>query len=77
MEEKIKQVQAQESEKLSSTAKAILELFSEQAEWSVANIADALDKNIETVKKAVQSLLKKGYLIKHGTTKAVYYTLNK
>ncbi len=77
LEEKIKQVQAQEGEKLSATAKAILELFSEQAEWSVANIADTLDKNIETVKKAVQSLLKKGYLVKHGTTKAVYYTLNK
>lgn len=77
LEEKIKQVQAQESEKLSPTAKAILELFSEQPEWVIANIADKLNKNIETVKKSVQSLLKKGYLVKHGTTKDVSYTLKK
>ncbi len=77
LEDKIKNVQIQESEKLSSTAKNILELFTEQPEWTVTNIANKLDKNIETVKKSVQSLIKKGYLIKHGTTKAVYYTLNK
>ncbi|MDO5386654.1 MAG: winged helix-turn-helix transcriptional regulator, partial [Pseudomonadota bacterium] len=77
LEEKIKLVQNQEAEKLSGTAQNILELFAEQPEWTVTNIADKLDKNIETVKKSVQSLIKKGYLIKHGTTKAVYYTLNK
>ena len=75
LEEKIKQAQKQESEKLSATAKKILELYAEQPEWTVADIANILDKNIETIKKSVQSLLKKGYLVKHGTTKAVYYTL--
>ena len=75
LEEKIKQVQKQESEKLSTTAKKILELYAEQPEWTVADIANALDKNIETIKKSVQSLLRKGYLVKHGTTKAVFYTL--
>ena len=77
LEEKIKQVQGQESEKLSGTAKSILELFVERPEWSVADIASKLDKNLETVKKSVQLLLKKGYLLKHGTTKAVFYTLKK
>ena len=75
LEEKINLVQKQESEKLSATAKKILELYAEQPEWTVADIAYTLDKNIETVKKSVQSLLKKGYLVKHGTTKAVFYTL--
>lgn len=75
LEEKINLVQKQESEKLSATAKKILELYAEQPEWTVAGIADTLDKNIETIKKSVQSLLKKGYLVKHGTTKAVFYTL--
>ena len=74
LEEKIKQVQKQESEKLSTTAKKILELYAEQPEWTVADIAKILDKNIETIKKSVQSLLRKGYLVKHGTTKAVFYT---
>lgn len=77
LEEKIIQVQGQESEKLSGTAKSVLELFAEQPEWSVADIASKLDKNLETVKKSVQLLLKKGYLLKHGTTKAVFYTLKK
>lgn len=75
LEEKINLVQKQESEKLSATAKKILELFAEQPEWTATDIADTLDKNIETIKKSVQSLLKKGYLVKHGTTKAVFYTL--
>lgn len=77
LEDKIKNVQIQESEKLSGTAKNILELFAGQSKWTVANMANVLNKNIETVKKSVQSLIKKGYLIKHGTTKAVYYTLKK
>jgi len=59
LEDKIKSVQIQESEKLSGTAKNILELFAEQPEWTVTNIANKLDKNIETVKKSVQSLIKK------------------
>lgn len=77
LEEKIRHVQMQEREKLSGTAKSILELFAEQPEWTVADIANTLDKNIETIKKSVQSLLRKEYLVKHGTTKAVYYTLKK
>ena len=77
LEEKISHVQAQESEKLSGTAKNILELFAKQPEWTVTKITDELGKNMETVKKSVQSLIKKGYLIKHGTTKAVFYTLKK
>ena len=75
LEEKIKHVQKKETEKLSATAIKILDLFAEQSKWSVADIADTLRKNSETVKKSVQLLQRKGYLLKHGTTKAVFYTL--
>ena len=75
LEEKIKHVQKKETEKLSATAIKILDLFAEQSKWSVADIADTLHKNSETVKKSVQLLQRKGYLLKHGTTKAVFYTL--
>lgn len=77
LEEKIKQAQNEGWDKLPPTAREILNLFATQTKWSVADIANTLGKNLETVKKSVQSLLKKGFLFKHGTTKAVFYTLKK
>lgn len=75
LEEKIKHVQTAGNLKLSPTSTAILALFSNRPEWTVSDIAVSLDKNLETVKKSVQLLVKNGYLLKHGTTKSAFYTL--
>ena len=36
-------------------------------------IAKTLNKNLETVKKSVQSLVKRGFLKKLGSTKSAWY----
>lgn len=59
--------------KLSATATAILDLFETQSRWTAADIARTLDKNLETVKKSVQSLVKRGILKKLGSTKSAWY----
>ncbi len=77
LEDKIKKLKQAGSNKLSATPMLILGLFADKSEMNMAEIITATDKNPETVRKAVQSLVTKGHLKKQGSTKGVYYILNK
>ncbi|MDR3337908.1 MAG: winged helix-turn-helix domain-containing protein, partial [Treponema sp.] len=55
------------------TTLSILNLFEKKVQWTSAEIADTLNLNIETSKKAIKSLVAAGYLYKHGTTRGVWY----
>ncbi|GHV78639.1 cell division protein Fic [Spirochaetia bacterium] len=59
--------------RLSRTAVSILDLFKEKPQWTSVEIAEALNLNIETTKKAVKSLVNPGYLVKRGTTRGAWY----
>ena len=73
LESKIAMAIAANDAKLSATATAILDLFETQSRWTAADIARTLDKNLETVRKSVQSLVKRGILKKLGSTKSAWY----
>ncbi len=73
LEEKIQKLKLEDTDKLSTTAREILSLFAKGAEMSVSEIVKITKKNPETVRKSVQSLVKKGYLNKLGTTRGVTY----
>ncbi len=73
LESKIAAAMAANDAKLSATATAILDLFETQSRWTAADIARTLDKNLETVKKSVQSLVKRSILKKLGSTKSAWY----
>jgi Fic family protein len=59
---------------LSRNQKAVLGLFDEKPELSSPEVAAQLGMNIETTKKNLKALVKKGYLIKHGATKGAWYS---
>jgi len=59
--------------RLSKNARAILELFDNEPEWNVRNVAEALSMNVNTASKAVKALVDGGYLTKHGATKGAWY----
>ncbi|MBQ9271125.1 MAG: Fic family protein [Alphaproteobacteria bacterium] len=73
LEAKIEQIKKATDDKLSETSWKILDLFDEQDRWTTSDIAQNLGINIETIKKSVQSLVKKGYLDKKGTTRGAWY----
>ena len=73
LEEKIQKLKLADTDKLSPTAREILSLFAKSSEMSVSEIVKITKKNPETVRKSVQSLVKKGYLTKLGTTRGVTY----
>jgi Fic family protein len=79
LEEKIKRIKHGAAKpvsidtRLSRTAVSILDLFKEKPQWTSVEIAEGLNLNIETAKKAVKSLVNAGYLVKHGTTKGAWY----
>lgn len=73
LESKIAAAMATNDGKLSATATAILDLFETQPRWTTADIAQTLGKNLETIKKSVQALVKRGILKKLGTTKSAWY----
>ncbi len=73
LEEKIAIFSLGYREKLSATATAILCLFRENHQLEMSAIVSALGQNPESVRKSVQSLVKKGYLKKLGTTKGARY----
>lgn len=77
LENKIQNLQKTNKDKLSSTAHQILDLFADRSALSMPEIIKLTDKNSETVRKSVQGLVKKGFLIKLGTTRGVSYKLNK
>lgn len=43
---------------------------------SFTNKIPAMDKNPETIRKAVQALVKRGHISKQGTIRGVFYTLH-
>ena len=60
--------------RLGKNARAVLELFSGRPEWSVSEIAETLNMNINTAAKTIKMLVDRGYLAKHGSTKGAWYT---
>ena len=59
--------------KFSRNQNAIMELFDDASKLGSSEIAKQLGMNIETVKKNVKSLVDRGLLLKHGTTKGTWY----
>ena len=76
LEVKIQNIKKGDSDQLSSTAREILSLFASNAEMRISEIVQKLGKNPETVRKSVQSLVKKGYLTKLGKTRGASYRRN-
>jgi Fic family protein len=72
LEDKIKIASADDT-KLGRTARAILALFDDKAEWSIPEIVKELDMNVNTAGKTVKSLIDNGYLAKHGSTRGAWY----
>ena len=77
LEEKVQNLQKANTDKLSSTAHEILDLFAIKTELSMPEIIQKTGKNAETIRKSVQNLVKKGFLTKLGTTRGVSYILKK
>lgn len=77
LEEKIAMAQKADTTRISKAEQAVLDLFKDKTNRSVPEMAEALNKNSETVKKTVQTLVKKDLLKKQGSTKGAYYILNK
>ncbi len=77
LEDKITLLQCEKKDKLSGTALSVLALFSKKEILEMREIVTGLDKNPETIRKAVQVLVKKGYLKKQGTTKGVHYEVRR
>ena len=77
LEDKIAKARGASAAKLSATQNQILELFHKTPELTMPQIVSAMDKNPETIRKAVQALVKRGHISKQGTTRGVFYTLHK
>ena len=77
LEDKIAKARGASVAKLSATQNQILELFHKTPELTMPQIVSAMDKNPETIRKAVQALVKRGHISKQGTTRGVFYTLHK
>ena len=77
LEEKIRNLQKANADKLSSTAHEILALFAEKTALTMPEIVQKSGKNAETIRKSVQNLVKKGFLTKSGTTRGAFYTVRK
>ncbi len=73
LEDKVGALHHEREERLSASSRSILELFHERRSLEMAAMIAALGKNPESVRKNVQSLVKKGYLKKLGTTKGARY----
>ena len=73
LEAKIFQLKQKHNDKLSGTSQAVLSLFYKGKPLGMSDIVQKLNKNPETVRKAVQSLVKAGYLKKIGSTKGALY----
>ena len=61
---------------LGKTSRAILQLFDDQPEWNTGMVAKTLNLNKNTAAKTIKTLVKKGYLTKHGITRGAWYTLS-
>jgi Fic family protein len=72
LESKIKETPLDDI-KLSRLALAILKLFEDKPQLAVREVARKLKANSETVKKSMQTLAANGYIVKHGSTRGVWY----
>lgn len=77
LENKIAQVRSTNTARLSTTQREIMALFESALELNMPQIVSAIPKNPETIRKAVQTLVKRGHIAKHGTTRGTVYVLNK
>ena len=77
LEDKIAKALKADTTRISKAEQAVLDLFEDKTNWSVSEMAEALSKNSETVKKTVQNLVKKDLLEKQGSTKGTYYILKR
>ena len=77
LENKIAQVRSTNTARLSTTQREIMALFESALELNIPQIVSAIPKNPETIRKAVQALVKRGHIAKHGTTRGTVYVLNK
>ena len=66
-------IPSKDDAKLGKSARAILGLFDDKREWGVSEIAKALELNVNTAAKTIKTLVKNGYLTKHGTTRGAWY----
>ncbi len=66
LEEKIKNIETTAG--LSESAKMVLGLFEKNIQLTSKEISELTGLNINTIRKILQTLLKKGYLKKYGTT---------
>lgn len=77
LETKIKDLRNVKQPHWSPLAESILGLFLTTPSLTMSDIVARTGKKSETVRKAVQNLVKKGALEKCGTTKGVYYTMKR
>lgn len=75
LEDKITKAIKIDTVRITKSEQVVLDLFEDKISWSVAEIAEVLDKNSETIKKTVQNLVRKNLLEKQGSTKGTYYIL--
>ncbi len=74
LESKLEALRQRSHEGLSTTAQEIMALFHQGLPLDMPRIVAALGKKPDTVRKAVQTLVKKGLLRKLGSTKGARYT---
>ena len=72
LENKIKTM-INDDTRLGKNARAVLELFDDNPEWSIPDIASTLKLNKNTAAKTIKTLVDNGYLVKHGTTRGAWY----
>lgn len=77
LESKIQKLQQSNIDKLSFTARQILDVFSGTPELTMAELVRKTGKTEITIRKSVQNLVKKGFLTKLGTTRGAFYTIRK
>ncbi len=73
LETKIAELRQRHDDSLSVTARSVLALFVRDSALAMADITRRLPQNPETIRKAVQGLVKKGYLKKSGVTRSTVY----
>lgn len=75
LEDKLKLIEAYAD--LSNTALTVLKLFDENERLTSKEVVQKTDFNVETVRKILQKLLRRGDIKKYGTTKTRSYQKNK
>jgi len=70
-------IKSNQNSKISLTEQKILSLFEHKNCLTSFEIAESLNLNLETTKKAVKSLVLKNYITKNGSTKGAWYSRNR